>query len=145
MANFYGSARTNYVQIDWEKAEAFAKSWDIKAAKSHSMSKEGELPWVCFLPGDQSDDGCFPTMFTVEDDEHPDGQYEREFSWHEIYSQLPANQGLVVQTVGAEKLRYLAGYSEVYSNQGLVDHINLGDIYRLATQDHGLEVTTAEY
>lgn len=145
MANFYGSARTNYVQIDWEKAQAFAEEWDIKAVKSHSMSNEGELPWVCFLPGDDSDDGCFPSWVAVEDEEHPDGAYQKEFSWHGIYSLLPANQGLVVQTVGAEKLRYLVGYSEVYSNQGLVDHINLGDIYRLATQDHGLEVTVAEY
>ena len=132
MANFSGNSRTSYATIDLEEAKKFADKYGIQLI----VNSEGKIG---FLPSSMSEDGMFPSYLYDEN-----GDCEEEFSFEEICKHIAPGEALVVMGCGSEKLRYLVGWAEAWSCEGLVSQVNLGDIYKL-TKDAGLNYTVAEY
>lgn len=131
MANFYGVARTNYVTLDEEIARAWADRWGLRILRD----KDG-LGMVGFAPSDCSDDGCFPSF----------DEDENELDWTELCRHLPDGEALVVVACGHEKLRYVAGWSEAYSNRGFEASVCINNTLENLLKEKGFSaVTRAEY
>jgi hypothetical protein len=158
MANFYGSARTNYAGFNADKVSLVK---DIACAFSIEVFEKDEK--LGFFPSDNSDNGMFPSYVYISDaseaqqfqkagllddeDEDFEGR-EIEFSWDLITQYLNDGEVLVVQEVGAEKLRYLSGYASAYTNKGMVKSISIDDIYGAVSAETGIDVdsiSTCEY
>jgi hypothetical protein len=124
MADWYGSARTNYVRVtDEAKFREMARFWNLEVIES-----DGKL-------GLYPDDGGFgdwPSFMTDDDD------VEHEFSFEGVVMPLVAEgEVLITMSCGAEKLRYLTGYAAAYRRVGdRVDwvDISLTQIYGRARQ-----------
>jgi hypothetical protein len=132
MANWYGSARTNYVRIkdrdglDEALAPFSLQVWD----------KEGAVAF-----GGEDEFGGFPSISL--DSEGNEVQFDPETH---ICPYMEPNQVLIVMEVGAEKLRYLTGWATAYSSEGKSVHVSIGDIYdkaEAAFPNHS--ITEAEY
>lgn len=131
MSNFYGTSRTSYATIESEAANKFAEKWGLQV-----ITKDGKIG---FLPSKMSEDGMFPSYLYSDDD-----VCEEEFSFAEICEHIAPGEGLIVIGAGADKLRYVAGWAETWSREGLVNQVSLGDVYKL-TKEAGLSYTPAEY
>ena len=142
MANYYASARTNYVRVtDLEGLKEVLSRFPIGI---HSQYAESDDPVYCFLCEDADGSGWPYCAYDEED-------REILFSWENtVMPFVKVGEVLVVQEVGAEKLRYLVGYSEAYIRRedGRVEscHINIDDIYDKAKKlfDVG-EIADATY
>lgn len=172
MANWIGSARTNYVRL----AEGFSQE-DLEVVLSAlgqcAEIVENEDGRVAILPSENSDDGSFngwvnpdlpEEMSAMQEDfikkvlgisslEEAESMGDVEFSWSMIMPMIAPGEVLVVQTIGAEKLRYLTGYSMAYVRNEAGDvkevHVSVDDIYEKAEKEFsglpGLSVTEATY
>lgn len=142
MANWYGSARSNYVRIKdmagLEKALAPFSGIEISP---------GDVPsTVCFL----AREGWPSEGFIEEDDtEYRVDDKELFFDPRErICPFMEDGQILIMQEVGAEKLRYLTGIANAYTSKGLHLQVSLDDIYEQAANEFGVpinEITNAVY
>lgn len=171
MADTSTSARTNYVRFEKTKEEVQAHFNLIKFdANIVTKDVNGET-LLAFLPNENSDDGGFmgwlnPDIPDREDqpeafaslaqalgvsEDDLDGVEEFEFSWEDhVMPLVTPGEVLVVQKVGAEKLRYLFGYSEAYFKKpdGSVKIVSiiLDDIYEKAKEKFGVKsITEATY
>jgi hypothetical protein len=133
MANYYGSARTNYFPVrDEAAAEAWAKRWGFEMCR-HNL-KPGLF---CFL---SEHEGGWPDAEYDDDGEQIDGP-----SLDEQFSEIAAPDEIVIMMeAGAEKLRYLVGYATAIRN-GETIQIGLNDIYQLAKAKWGVEPTKAQW
>ena len=140
MANYYGSARTNAVTII-DKA-GLEKALEPFSGLTLSERQDGR---VVFL-GDDCDSGSFPSCAIDE------GGNDLEFSWEEhIMPYVAEGEVLVIQEAGAERLRYIVGYSVAYMRIG--DEVksvgvDINDIYEKVAAEFNLDVATintAEY
>lgn len=143
MANFYGSARTNYFKV--KDAEAF-KAWlgtlpDLELI-SHEHEGETYYGFLAQCP----DSGCFPSYgFDRELDEPSDEpiDWAAELSVH-----LQEGQVAIMMECGAEKLRYLAGWANAIYSDGREVWVSITDIYDKAARAFGVPLNTiskAEY
>jgi hypothetical protein len=138
MANWYGSARTNYVRVsDMEALKENVLNFGIKM-----VEKDGK---VAFFPDDYSD-GDFP--YSMDDDEGN----EIIFSWEDIIMPYIAElEVFVVMCCGAEKLRYITGDAQAYCRKGSTVQfcgVNLNDIFSKAALEFDVDITQmtpAEY
>lgn len=137
MANWYGAARSNYVQIsDMEGLKASLKPFPI------SIEEKGGL--FCLLSEDP-DSGGWPSSAYLDDD------YENEFSFEEhVMPYVKEGEVLIVMEAGHEKMRYITGYAEAYIRKptGIESvSISLADIYALAKNTFGITapISKAEY
>lgn len=136
MANYYGSARSNYFKVKDEDAFKAALS-EIPDIEVHGSDKG-----FCVLVGSSSDSGAWPCWGWDEDGE------EYEIDIPEIVSEhLQDNEVAIFEEVGAEKLRYLIGYAEAINNKGERRSISLNNILELAEEltDKPENITSAEY
>jgi hypothetical protein len=144
MANWYGVARTNYVHIT--DIEALKKELEVADIKVYGGKKEGTY---AFFPSD-SEDGDFPTSYWKEGKGADDPGEDVDFFLEDIVMKyVPENEVFVIQGSGAEKQRYVTGYSSAFIKQdGEVHslHINLDDIYATAKNEWGVkEIANACY
>lgn len=135
MANWYGSARTNYVRVkDMDGLVAALEPFPIEIADDG----EGR---VCFL-STECDSGGWPSFSF---DEETDEEIEFDFQEH-VVPFLDDNEVLIAMEVGAEKLRYLSGQAVAYHPDGeQVLVVNIRDIYELVFNQWGVRPTFAEY
>lgn len=181
MANWIGSARTNYVRlapgVSIEDLEKLFELLEVDVEIWTETKGEGEAQEVLvgFGAGRTSDDGAFPgflnfnldeddedipelmKLFGFEDkDDFLAATYinELEFEWDKlIMPRVAVGEVLVVQTVGAEKLRYLTGRATAFIRResGQVEIVSIGidDIYDKARERFGLaedfKISAAEY
>ena len=139
MANYVGSARSNYFKVkDLEKFKAWCKELEIEVVVS---DKDPEL--VTMLVGRDSDTGGWPNWRSnpeaadpSEDDEEVD--LEKELSAH-----LRPGWVAVLVEVGSEKLRYLHGHATAVNSKGKTKTVNLNQIYKLS-KDLGGHITNIE-
>lgn len=131
MANYYGSARTNYFRVKNEKAfVAWAEKRELKVVVNPERVGEFVL-----LP--MSEDGSFPSY---------DLEAEAEIDFvQELAAQLAKDSVAVIVEAGAEKLPYLVGRATAVNAKGEVVEVSLNDIYQLATEGFGIEPTRVEY
>jgi hypothetical protein len=136
MANWYGSARSNYFRV--KDRDAFL-NW----ADSHGLGvfkNEESQDLFAVHGGESTDDGSWPS-YDVEGDTEID--LVAELAQH-----LPKGQIAVLMEIGAEKLRYLTGVAIAINHKGRVVELTLSDIYRKASRSFRVaetEITQATY
>ena len=136
MANWIGSARTNYFRV--KDVDAF-KAW-AKAASLVVFEKDGRF-------GVYSEDeyGGWPDI--VFDDDTTDAHRDFYIT-HELAPHVADGEIVVCLEAGAEKLRYITGSAIAFKVMaGGADRISitLDDIYALAAGKWGQEPSKAEY
>ena len=119
MANYYASCRSNYFKVvDVDK---------FKAAMPTGIEVDVENDGTVVIYGADPDGAGWPScVYNDETDEFDDFDLEEVIAPH-----LQPDSWCVIQEVGAEKLRYLVGYSVAF-NKDLEQRfcVSLGDIYK---------------
>lgn len=133
MANYYASNRTNYFRVN--DKDAFLA--DMEKVPDISIQSKDD----CFvILGDSSDAAGWPcSSYNEETDDYEDIDLPLLVSQH-----LADEEVAVFMECGAEKLRYLIGYSEAINAKGERRQVSLDDIYSLA-RELGSNVTEATY
>jgi hypothetical protein len=136
LANWYGSARSNYFRV--KDADAFLQ-WTERRGLGVFKS-ENQTDVLAIHPGDATDSGSWPSY---------DMENDAEFDLiAELSAHLVPGQVAVLLEVGAEKLRYLTGQAIAVNAKGRVVEVCLGDIYRKAASAFRVpenEIQRAEY
>lgn len=135
MANYVGSARSNYFRVP--DAEVFL-DW-VETLPGVVASREGEDRFVLLV--EDGDDGGWPNR--RYDDEGED----EEINLHaELAGHLAEGEVSVLQEVGAEKLRYLVGCAVAVNHRGEKLAVSIDDIYEEVREaGWGPDVSTATY
>lgn len=139
MANWYGTARSNYVRI---------KDMDglRKALAPFPITIEEQDDKVCFLSEEQ-DSGGWPSWAYLEDED--DSKREVEFDATScICPYMQEGEVLVMMEAGAEKMCYVSGSAVAFNHNGDYVAIYLTDIYQKAADAFGVDraaITEAEY
>ncbi|WP_084031259.1 hypothetical protein [Mycobacterium avium] len=119
MANYYGAGRTN----------AFAVK-DVQALKdvleSHDFTVEETAPGRVVILADDPDGGGYWSRWTYDE---VSGEDHELFVPDLIAEHLQDGQVAVFVHAGAEKLRYITGYSIAVHSDGRQVRIDLDDIY----------------
>lgn len=136
MANWYGSARSNYFQV--KNADVFLQWAERRGLGVFKSEQNTDI--FAIHPGESTDSGDWPSYDMEEDTEF---ELVSELSEH-----LCPRQVAVLLEVGAEKLRYLTGHAIAVNDVGRVVVLSLNDIYRKAAREFRVpenEITRAEY
>lgn len=130
MANWQGSARSNYFAV---KDEAAFREWATKRELTVATNRDHKDLFALLANG--TDDGGWPTSAYVEpnEDNDPDGYVEFDIVQEVADSHLADGHVAVFLEVGAEKLRYVTGFAVAINNKGERKELTLGSIYDLAT------------
>jgi hypothetical protein len=136
MANWYGSARSNYFRV--KDRDAFIK-WvqtlpEVKFVEKDRafalLSREEYRGWPLFRPCEELDH---------------DEQF-KELDWvAELAKHLAEGEVCVLQEIGAEKLRYLTGEAVAINSAGATLRVSIDDIYELVHERWNIEPSPAEY
>jgi hypothetical protein len=122
MANWYGTARSNYFCV--RDRDAFLKWADSRGLGVFTNEESRDL--FAIYGGEHTDDGSWPS-YDMEGD--TDIYLVAELAQH-----LPKGQVAVLMEIGAEKLRYLTGVAIAVNHKGRVVELTLSDIYRKASR-----------
>lgn len=138
MANYVGSARSNYFRV---RDEAAFMRW-VETLPGVVARREDDDPERFVLLVEEGDDGGWPNWRCDELTES-----EEEFDLHsELAEHLAEGEVAVLQEVGAEKLRYLVGYAVAVNHRGEKLAVSIDDIYEKVRQaGWGTQVSTATY
>lgn len=138
MANYVGSARSNYFRV---REEAAFLSW-VETLPGVVVCREDDEPERFVLLVEESDDGGWPNWRFDERTES-----EEEFDlYSELAEHLAEGEVAVLQEVGAEKLRYLVAYAVAINHRGEKLAVSIDDIYeKVREAGWGTEVSTATY
>lgn len=135
MATYYESARTNTFLV--KDIEAFKNELEMFKALEIVTSEHEDKTYVCLL---NKNENGFP--FEIYDDileEYVEIDWEAIFAKH-----LQDDSVAIIMGAGAEKLRYIHGYTIAFNNKGETRMIHLTDIYKIA-EELGKDVKKAEY
>ena len=131
MANWYGTSRSNYFKVENEEAfREWAERRDLEVLENPSGL-------FGVAPSSMSEDGSWPSYDCDED-------CEIDFQT-ELIEHLAEGQVAIIMTIGAEKLRYLTGYSVALAWDGRRISVDIADIYDKVEVEFGLQPTAAEY
>jgi len=124
MANWYGTSRSNYFKV--KDVEAFTADMDKHGIEYATKFKDKNDVFAVF----GGDDGFFNSSYH---DEATDDYVDFELI-DVIMPHLPDNEVCVLQSAGAEKLRYITGYAQAFTNKNLIQ-ISIDDIYEKAAKE----------
>lgn len=132
MANWYGTARSNWFRVKDEPGfRAWVKKWDLYLAERED---NGVKTFALFRP-ENSDTGGWPSWSEDEDGD------EIEFDMAADLPPLLADGEIVIKMeCGAEKLRYITGSAEAIHADGRSCFILLSDIYERAAKEFGVPI-----
>lgn len=131
MANYIASARSNAFRVKDIAALEAALPDDVEIYVESFPERRVTLLVT------NSDGGGWPSMiYNGSTGEFEDWDIETAISDH-----LEDDEWCVIQEVGAEKLRYLVGYSTAFNNKGEVFTVSLDDIFKRLPEG----VTTCSY
>lgn len=136
MANWYGSARSNYFRV--KDTDAFLRWAERRGLGIFKNEQARDLHAI--HAGDTTDSGGWPS-YDLENDEELD-------LVSELAEHLAPGQVAILLEVGAEKLRYLTGQAIAVNAKGRVVEVTLSDIYRKAAHTFRIpesEITRTEY
>ncbi len=135
MANWYGTARSNYFKVkDTAAFKAEMAKYDVEVLEP--SGEEGRLGLLSTCP----DNGDWPS-YNADTDE------DFEF-WQVVAPHLADGEVAVLQTIGAEKARYLTGHAVAINNTGTECWVNIDDIYAKAAAMFEVpreSITVAQY
>jgi len=137
MANWYGTSRSNYFRV--KDVNAFKK--DVEALGLQVFNDEPSDLYAV-AADELGDDGSWPSY-------HPDDEnFENELDFISFLAgHLADGEVCVLLTAGAEKLCYITGHAQAFTNvpgQTPV-YVSLSDIYAKAFEAFGIHPTFAEY
>jgi hypothetical protein len=135
MANYYGKSRSNYFKVkDVDKFKNFLNSmYDME------FIEDGQGRVGFLVTGEGGSIPC--EIWDEESDEYVDLDFDALLAQH-----LQDDQVAIYQEVGAEKLRYLVGYSVAVNAKGETAMVSINDIYSIAKEKlGGVDVTPVEY
>lgn len=125
MANWYGTARSNYFRV---KDEVAFKKW-VETLGEITLFTHDDKPGL-FALASRGEFGDWPNWrFTSDgtDSEHLD-------LLEELWPHLAQGEVAVIMESGAEKLRYVTGWSEAVNWHGKRVAVHLDDIYAKAAK-----------
>lgn len=123
MANYYAFARSNKFRVKDIKALE-----DVLPSGVELWIEDEPSNLVCLLV---SDDGGWPSACWNESlDDVEDWDVVDAIAPH-----LADNQWCVIQEVGAEKLRYLCGWSLAFDSSKRIIRVDIEDIYEKLPKD----------
>ena len=126
VANYYSSARTNDFKVGTPK-EFY--DWVATLPGVEFQERHPGHPDLigCLLVND-SDGAGWPT-YRYDDETGEEGEID---IFNEIVQYLAPGEVVIFQEVGAEKLRYLVGYSVAVNSEGDIIKVSIDDIYQQA-------------
>ena len=135
MANFNGTARSNYFKV---KDEDAFDEWVNRMPNLVHIESNG----LHGVYSDDPDTGCFPTNgYDEETDE--DVEYGIGAG---IKEHLADGEVCVLMEAGAEKVRYISGWAVAFDNTDKPStRVSLNDIYDLAKAAFGVTPTDCSY
>lgn len=138
MGNYYATARSNYFKVkdDDEFKRFITGRWGNSISFWEKKDKKGEVSYAVY--SDES--GGWPSG--VWNDEESD--FDQADFFKEIAKHLRDGQVAIFMETGAEKMRYLIGYSLAINNKLEVKIIDIENIYEEASI-LGNAITRAEY
>ncbi len=131
MANWYGTSRSNYFKV--KDGGAF-REW---AERRNLEVLEDRRGLLGVAPSSMSEDGSWPSY---DDDDDCEIDFQAELIEH-----LAEGQVAILMTIGAEKLRYLTGFSVALAWDGRRMSVDIADIYDKVELEFGVVPTAAEY
>ena len=134
MANWYGSSRSNYFRV---KNPTEFNAW----ADEMNLTVWPKDDHFAIAPDAYSDDGDWPSQRFNEDS----NDYEEIDIPAQLAPLLADGEVAVLQSVGAEKLRYLTGWAIAVHSSGETERVSIDDIYKMASERWGASPTTATY
>jgi hypothetical protein len=141
MADWYGTARSNYVKVaDKEGLNKALEPFEMDV--HHNMEDDT----VAFFGIDQY--GGWPgwcDVYNEEKDQYDEVEFDPETH---IVPYLADGEVLIMMECGAEKLRYITGHASAFTKGKPSVYLSLGDIYKKAAEAFGVEAGTisiAEY
>lgn len=136
MADWYGTARSNYFKVRDNKAfEVFMQNLSSMTAEHNDVDNT----W--WIRTDDYGNGGFD--WTVYDENfEPDDSVN---AMDEFASHLQEGEVAIFLEAGAEKLRYITGNALSIAWTGEITEISLDDIYKLVVKKYGVEPCRAEY
>ncbi len=135
MANWHGSARSNYVRV---KDREMFMDWAQSLPDVEVVEEEGTFALLA-----TSEDGGWPSFRSRQDQE--DQEDEAIDLAAEIADHLAPGEVCIFQQVGAEKLRYLSGSALAVNGAGETLQISIDDIYTLVRERWKLDPSEAKY
>ncbi len=133
MANYYGNGRSNYVKVkDKENFKEMCSLYGLLYWENGDLVGCGA-----------NDDGGEPNT-ELYDRETGNATELPDFISQAVPELLEEGQVFIWMHNGAEKLRYLVGYTIAVNSKGEYQKIDLGDIYDKA-KELGDDFTTCEY
>lgn len=157
MANWYGTARSNYFRV--RDVDAFTAALEVTFGTAIEVSAgandmtgficlldvDGEGWPICFEPCTDFTPGAAAGLCAGCGCEHPaGGAPRRELVEELIADHLIEGDVAVLLEVGAEKLRYLTGTAVAVNSRGEHVGLSLDEVYQRAAQ-LGETITTALY
>lgn len=137
MANFYGTARTNYFKV--KDVEAFTEFVESINCVLIDYVIDGEKMYGFY--SDDPDSGCFPSCrYNEETDQTEDINLVDEVAKHLVECEI-----CIMMEAGAEKMRYIFGWATAFNHTGEYVNLSLSDIYKMAKDKFSKEPTVAEY
>ena len=144
MADWYGTARSNYFRVtDIEKFKELCSLWGIefiRGTKPMCGVEEVDPGLVGFACGN----GGLPNNRAASEDEGSGLELDFEAFLQELSGHLGEGEVAVMMEVGNEKLRYMTGIAYAINSRGEQATVSLYSIYELAER-LGKNVTKAEY
>jgi hypothetical protein len=130
MANYYCTARTNYVHVkDLKALETALERWPIRI---YQREDDGRIALF--------DEGGDSTGFWFYDDETDEAYEIHEY----LAPHLVDGEVWVFMEAGSERQRYVVGHAFAFNSEAELRFINLNEIYDLA-KELGDNVTVASY
>ena len=131
MSDYTGYARSNYFKVkDLDAFRAWALPLDLDFTTD--ADDPDTVALIC-----NTEHGEWPYK-DAEDQEIPD--FALALSEH-----LAPGQVAILMEIGHEKMRYVSGYATAINNRGQRIDIALSDIYKMAREQFGVDISAAEY
>ena len=127
MANYYGSARSNYFRV---KDEAAFRAWaEKRQCEVHAGDNHGGayVDTFCILP-DNRCEGTFVSYDSELDQTQPDVDNSIDILGELAEHLKPLSVAIIMES-GAEKLSYIIGWAEAINSKGERHMISLTNIY----------------
>ena len=145
MANWYGTSRSNYFKV--KDADAFVADM-AKYGIDHTSADDGTT--FAVFGGDE---GYWPSEVWGGESIFCDEKWSEHFDAVQfdiievIMPHLRDNEVCVLQSAGAEKLRYVTGTAQAFTNKKIIS-IDIDDIYALAAKKFKVpvaDISLAQY
>jgi hypothetical protein len=137
MADWYGTARSNYFKVRDNKS--FSAFMQQNLSSMTAVHKIEDNTW--WIITDEFGNGGFDWTVYDEDFE-PDDSVD---AMNEFASHLQEGEVAIFFEAGAEKLRYITGSAVAIAWNGEITEVCLNDIYDLVAKKYGIEPSRAEY